>query len=161
MVMGIAGMTLLWSFLTTPYQRYEPALTADSTPVTMVPAVEGAATRVSCRVGLPQGTVCYFVPTPTPPGVCPTKGGLSGYCIYDGPRSLTAEPSPTPDPSAVGAGISAPYAYGGFSGTPVPIGDTVSPEHRGATPTGVLSGTYLGTGRTRAWYMGEAISPPE
>lgn len=103
----------------------EAHLTADSSPAIVTSAAPPTATKVMCQVGLPQGTVCYWQPTPTPPSVCPIE--MSGYCVYDGPRSLVPKPTGTPEPYA-GGSINNPNrpTYGGFSGTPVPIGDTAN-----------------------------------
>ena len=144
-IVAIVGVAMVITSVLTweDQQRYEPPLTADAPTATMVSAVV-TPTKVVCQVGLPQGTVCYFQPTPTPPGICPTTGGLSGYCIYDGPRSLTAESPRRP------IGTSPHITHVSLcNGTPVPIGDTantatwetnaelLSPNGARATPSGV------------------------
>jgi hypothetical protein len=108
----VGGLFILWWLLTGPgYDRYEPPLTADSTPVTMVVAVETEETEtpIVCEVGIQLGTICQYRYTPTPVGVCPPDVDR-GYCIYDGPLSLRTRPTSTPIPGGSGSSVYPPGA---------------------------------------------------
>lgn len=100
-LIGLCALVgVMWS--TGEQRKYEPH---SASPMSVVivggyPTSESPTDTPSpplCEMFLPPGTICKFVPTPSPVGACPPPA--VGYCIYDGPRSLMPPPTMTPAPS--------------------------------------------------------------